>query len=98
MYRWLGKRDTMEIMLEGSITDPRPPLHNYTVTVVTSDIRNAGADADVFIDIKGKARLLGIICFSLQQPHWRNKQCANMTGRSCTWTTMPSRAQCSAVS
>ena len=47
----------METMLEGSKTDPRPPLHNYKVTVITSDIRNAGTDADIFIDIKGQNRL-----------------------------------------
>lgn len=41
-------------MLEGTRTDPGPPRRDYTVTVITSDIRNAGTDADVFIDIKGK--------------------------------------------
>ncbi|KAL3141352.1 hypothetical protein ABBQ32_004935 [Trebouxia sp. C0010 RCD-2024] len=66
--RWLGKRDAREVVLEGSRTDPRPPLHKYRVTVITSDIRNAGTDAEVSIDIKGKAPLLYIICSSLEQP------------------------------
>ena len=58
VYRWLGKGASTKTMLEGSRTDPRPPMHSYKVTVITSDMRSAGTDADVFIDIKGQARLL----------------------------------------
>lgn len=58
MCRWLGKDTSRDITLQGSRTDPRPPMHNYKVTVITSDIRNAGTDADVFIDIKGQECLL----------------------------------------
>lgn len=76
----------MEVMLEGSRTDPGPPLHQYTVTVITSDIRNAGTDADVFVNIKGKARLLCITCSRLEQPGW-NKQnsalCSLTTALCC---------------
>lgn len=54
--RWLGKgAGSMETILESSRTDPRPPLRSYKVTVITSDIRNAGTDADVSIDIRGQA-------------------------------------------
>ncbi len=41
-------------MLQGSRTDPRPPFHDYKVTVITSDVRNSGTDADVFADITGQ--------------------------------------------
>ena len=41
------------MMLEASRTDPRPGMHDYKVTVVTSDIRNAGTNADVYIDMTG---------------------------------------------
>ena len=51
--RWLGKGNSMQAVLEGSRTDPRQPLHDYTLTVITSDIRNAGTDADVFVDVTG---------------------------------------------
>lgn len=50
----MGKATGMDITLQGSRTDPRQPMHNYKVTVITSDIRNAGTDADVFINIKGQ--------------------------------------------
>lgn len=52
--RWLGKGEPSETLLQGSRTDPRPPFHNYKVTVVTSDVRNSGTDADVFADITGQ--------------------------------------------
>ncbi|DBB10366.1 TPA: hypothetical protein ACH3X3_001925 [Trebouxia sp. C0006] len=51
--RWLGKGEPSETLLQGSRTDPRPPFHNYKVTVITSDVRNSGTDADVFADITG---------------------------------------------
>lgn len=41
-------------MLPASRQDPRPTIHDYRVLVITSDVRNAGTDADVFIDITGK--------------------------------------------
>ena len=61
-YRWLGKRGGGQAMLEGSRSDPRPPMHSYLVTIITSDIRNAGTDADVFVDIKGQHSLLRPHC------------------------------------
>ena len=63
--RWLGKEISRDIMLQGSRTDPRPPMHNYKVTVITSDLGNAGTDADVIIDIKGQECLL---CICRQAP------------------------------
>ncbi len=52
--RWLGKGEPSESLLQGSRTDPRPPFHEYKVTVITSDVRNSGTDADVFADITGQ--------------------------------------------
>lgn len=52
--RWLGKGEPNEILLQGSRTDPRPPFHDYRVTVITSDVRNSGTDADVFANITGQ--------------------------------------------
>ncbi|DBA69854.1 TPA: hypothetical protein ACH3X2_012566 [Trebouxia sp. C0005] len=52
--RWLGKGEPNEILLQGSRTDPRPPFHDYRVTVITSDVRNSGTDADVFANITGR--------------------------------------------
>ncbi len=52
--RWLGKGEPSETLLQGSRTDPRTPLHDYMVTVITSDVRNSGTDADVFADITGQ--------------------------------------------
>ena len=69
--RWLGKGASTETMLEGSRTDPRAAMHSYKVTVITSDIRNAGTDADVFIDIKGQAALLCTLQTSINHPSWK---------------------------
>lgn len=52
--RWLGKGEPCKTLLQGSRTDPRPPFHDYKVTVITSDVRNSGTDADVFADITGQ--------------------------------------------
>ena len=39
--------------LEGSKQDPRAPFHDYQVSVFTSDVRNAGTDGDVALELQG---------------------------------------------
>lgn len=51
--RWLGQKSNSTVQLEACKQDPRPLFHDYLVTVVTSDIRNAGTDGDVTVDIQG---------------------------------------------
>ena len=92
--RRLGKGATTETMLEGSRTDPRPAMHSYKVTVVTSDSRNAGTDADVFIDIQGLAELLCTLQTSINHPSWKSPHHAdglmtyNNTAKTCVCTVL----------
>ena len=53
LFRWLGKDAVRQAVLQASRQDPRPPIHDYTVSVITSDVRNAGTDADVYVDVTG---------------------------------------------
>ena len=65
LFRWLGKDAVSEVVLQASRQDPRPPLHDYTVSVITSDVRNAGTDADVYIDVTGEHITFIIIVYIL---------------------------------
>ncbi|WIA17082.1 hypothetical protein OEZ85_013981 [Tetradesmus obliquus] len=53
--RWLGAAAGLEAELEGSDGDVRGQLVTYKVTVHTGDVRNAGTDARVYIDLQGSA-------------------------------------------
>ena len=51
--RWLGNQHPGLCRLQGSTADPRAGLHTYKLTVTTGTARNAGTEADVWVDIHG---------------------------------------------
>ncbi len=54
--RWLDKKEddgAIRRRLPVTFRDPRAFKSQYRVTVTTSDIRGAGTDADVFIQLFG---------------------------------------------
>ena len=51
--RWLGNQHPGMCRLQGSTIDPRAGLHTYKLTVTTGTARNAGTEADVWVDIHG---------------------------------------------
>lgn len=51
--RWLGNQHPGMCRLQGSTLDPRAGLHTYKLTVTTGTARNAGTEADVWVDIHG---------------------------------------------
>ncbi len=51
--QWLDRRTGVEKILFASDTDPRDSLVTYTVTTHTSDIKGAGTDANVCVEMFG---------------------------------------------
>lgn len=51
--QWLSKEYGLEKVLHATYTDPRLNMPTYTVTVHTSNIRGAGTDARVHINLAG---------------------------------------------
>lgn len=51
--QWLSSEAGLEKLLNASLTDPRDALTVYSVTTYTSNIKGAGTDANVFINMFG---------------------------------------------
>ncbi|KAG2432966.1 hypothetical protein HXX76_008694 [Chlamydomonas incerta] len=58
--QWLDKRTGVEKILFASDTDPRANLVTYSVTVHTSDIKGAGTDANVCLEMFGAKGSSGV--------------------------------------
>lgn len=50
---WLDSKHGLEKLLTASLTDPRANLLTYTIIAHTSDIKGAGTDASVFVELFG---------------------------------------------
>ena len=65
---WLKEPDSLQVTLSASGEDPRKYQVTYDVTVVTSNVRRASTDANVFIDVRGPQGSSGPIELHSTQP------------------------------
>lgn len=58
--RWLSPLQGLEVLLPASYSDPAQQLHDYRLTAYTSDVRAAGTDARVSVELIGQAGSSGM--------------------------------------
>lgn len=79
---WLDSTSALEVVLPAQLNDPRASrnTNSYRIVVRTSNIANAGTDANVYVDIRGESASSGVhargcVCVTHDgvraQPAWR---------------------------